>query len=177
MIGDKAPYKEAVNIVRMAYEREGEAVRSAAVLAEDAAVAARIEAVSKSFVEAGLKADLERLAAYARAAGVDPVQGAALSPEEIAAARIVPVKKRSIAGMGGGGGARGARGAPTDPVEASRAQYLAMEYRGFADGKRSVLDIRNAVSAEYGAQDTAKVLEFFRAGEKSGEFELVQRGQ
>ncbi|MBI5280232.1 MAG: M28 family peptidase [Candidatus Solibacter usitatus] len=175
MVGGKGSYGEAANLVRMAYEREGEAIRSAAVLAEDAAVAARIEAVSKSFVDTGLKADLERLAAYARAAGVDPEHGAGQTAEEAAAARIVPVKKRTVSGMGGG--VRGARGASVDPAEASRAQYLAMEFRGFADGKRSVLDIRNAVSAEYGAQEIGKVLEFFRAGEKSGEFELTQRGQ
>ena len=48
-------------------------------------------------------------------------------------------------------------GPPVDPAEQSRQQHDAMEMRGFADGKRSVLDIRNALSAEYGPQPIARV--------------------
>jgi hypothetical protein len=49
-----------------------------------------------------------------------------------------------------------------------------MEMRGFADGKRTVLDIRNALSAEYGPQDISKVLAFFEGTAKTGEFELSE---
>jgi hypothetical protein len=44
--------------------------------------------------------------------------------------------------------------------------------RGFANGTRSILDIRDALEAEYGPQPADKVLEFFRGLEKTGEFEL-----
>jgi hypothetical protein len=174
MVGEKGSYKEAANLVRQAYARESDAIRSAAVLAEDAAAAAKIEELARSFAETGQAADLQRLAVYAKAVGVDT--STAATPEETAASRLVPVRKRPAPSGFGGGPGGGERGGQRDPAEASRAQYNAMEMRGFADGKRSVLDIRNAVSAEYGPLDLAKVMEFFRGLEKTGEFELTQRG-
>ena len=47
-----------------------------------------------------------------------------------------------------------------------------MEMRGFADGKRSVLDIRNALTAEYGPQAIEKVTAFFEGLGKTGEFQI-----
>ena len=136
--------------------------------------------MADTFVETGQTADLRRLTVYAQALGVDPSVAAQTTPEELAASRIVPVRKKAAPGMGGFGGPGGGRGAGAgdqDPVEASRAQYNAMEMRGFANGQRSILDIRNALSAEYGPQDLAKVMDFFKGLEKTGEFALTQRGQ
>jgi hypothetical protein len=53
-------------------------------------------------------------------------------------------------------------------------QYSAMELRAFANGKRSVLDIRNALVAEFGMVDISSVMAFFKTAEKSGEFELTK---
>jgi Zn-dependent M28 family amino/carboxypeptidase len=172
VLGDKGPYKEAVNLVRQAYEREGDAIRSAVKLAEDPATAAKIEQLASTFKGSGLAADLARLGVYAQAVGVDT--NVTLTAEEEAASHLVPVRKKTgPQGFGGGGGMGGNR--PTDPAEASRQQYYAMEMRGFADGKRSILDIRNAVSAEYGPLDLARVNQFFENLAKSGEFELTRR--
>ena len=175
MIGEKGSYKEAANLVRQAYAREGDAIRSAVTLAEDPAVASKIDLMAAVFVETGQRADLERLAVYAKALGIDPSIATQLTAEEVAASRIVPVRKKPAPAMGGGPG--GGAGAGLDPAEASRAQYNAMEMRGFANGKRSILDIRNALSAEYGPQDLARVTAFFKGLEKTGEVELIQPPQ
>ena len=94
-----------------------------------------------------------------------------LDADEQVAAGLTPIRKKPApSGFGGPGGPR--PDANRDPAEASRAQYNALEMRGFANGKRTVVDIRDALSAEYGAQPVAKVLEFFRGLEMTGEFEL-----
>ena len=175
-LGDGGTYGDAENLIHQAYVREGAAVRSAAVLAEDTAAAAKIDNMASVFVTTGETADLARLKAYAAAAGVTAKQ-AALSADDEKAARIVPVRlKPAPTGFGGGGGAGAQAGAVRpDPAEASRQQYNAMEMRGFADGKRSVLDIRNALSAEYGPQPVAKVVAFFEGLVKTGEFALKQQ--
>ena len=182
MVGEKGSFKEAANLVRQAYAREGEAVRAAAVLAEEPSAASKIGALADTFVETGQTTDLRRLTVYAQAVGADTSAAAQLTPDEQAASRIVPVRKKAAPAMGGFGGpgagaGRGAGAAALDPAEASRAQYNAMEMRGFANGKRSILDIRNALSAEYGPQDLARVMEFFKALEKTGEFELTPSGK
>ncbi len=172
MVGEKGSFQEAANLIRQAYARESEAIRSAAVLAENPSAASHIGRLADTFVETGQTADLRRLTVYAQALGIDPSAAEKLTAEEQAAARLVPVRQKPAPAMGGG---RGPGGAEQDPVEASRAQYNAMEMRGFANGKRSILEIRNALSAEYGPQDLAKVTAFFKGLEKTGEFELTPR--
>ncbi len=46
--------------------------------------------------------------------------------------------------------------------------YYAMEARNWADGQHSLLDIRNALSAEFGPIGLEKVDQFFQDGEKAG---------
>ncbi len=182
MVGEGGSMAEARNLVAQSYVREAEAIRSAEILALDAGTKAKITALAKTFAETGQSSDMARLEAYAGAMGVSTAVPA-LSEEAARAAKLVPVRKKAApSGFGGGGGggavaaaAGGAPAAPVDRAEASRQQYNTMEMRGFADGKRSVLDIRNALSAEYGPQDIAKVLAFFENTAKTGEFELVSR--
>ena len=170
MVGDKSPYSQALNLVEQAYVRESEAIRNAAVLAENADGAAKVHKLADAFVEAGKAADLARLSIYAKLAGVEPkVQ---LSDAETEAAGLIPVRKKPAPQGGPGGGGRAAAGG--DPAEAARMQYYAMEMRVFADGKRSVLDIRNALAAEFGPIDIAKAMDFFKSTGKSGEFELTK---
>jgi len=172
MVGEGGSLAEARNLVRQAYLREGDAIRSAGVLALDPAAKAKIDNLAKTFAQTGETSDLARLDQYAAALGVSTAP-AVLSDAEQKASKLVPVRRKPApTGFGGGGG--GAAGAAqVDPAEASRQQYNAMEMRGFADGKRSVLEIRNALSAEYGPQDIAKVQAFFDGLAKTGEFELT----
>lgn len=175
VVGDGGTFDEARNLVVQSYLREGDAIRSAAVLAENADAAAKIDGLAKTFVETGEKGDMDRLTAYAKAMGASTTISK-LTDEEEKATHLFPVRKvvAAPAGPGGGGGGqRGGAGANADPAEASRQQYNSMEMRYFTNGKRSVLDIRNALSAEYGPQPIAKVIAFFENGQKSGEFELA----
>ena len=56
------------------------------------------------------------------------------------------------------------------------AGMAASEALGFADGKRSILDIRDAVSAEFGiVQELSRFVEYFKAQEKAGRVELVTK--
>jgi aminopeptidase YwaD len=171
MIGNGEPYREARILIEQAYLREADAIRSAAILAEnDTKSAARIEEMARTFAETGRAADLARLDAYAKTIGSVEVK---LTSVEEQASKLIPRRKSGAPapqGFGGGGGG-GRGGAGTQVIPGTGAQ----EARLFADGKRSILDIRDAVSAEFGPQDAAKFIEFFRDLEKSGQFEIVQK--
>jgi aminopeptidase YwaD len=168
-----AARREALNLVRMAYWREGEAIRSAKVLAEkDRNAGAEIEGIAKNFVETGEPADLGRVRNYSRLVAGDVPDW---KPEgtDAEAARVVPVRKPqapAAGGFGGGGGGGGGRGAGS-----ALAGFYAQEAREFADGKRTVLEIRDAISAEFGPVESSKVLEYFKGLEKSGQVELKPR--
>ena len=174
MIGDAGPHDaakaryEALNMVKQAYLREGEAIRSAQVLAEgDGPCKAAIDALAKNFVETGEKADVSRVSEYSKLV-------AANAPEyqptgaDLEAAKLIPVRKKEAPAFGGGGGGGGGQGGQNAPL----VGFYAQEARNFADGKRSELQIRDAISAEFGPVDSAKVVEFFQGLQKSGEFEL-----
>jgi hypothetical protein len=78
-------------------------------------------------------------------------------------ARLIPVRKPDLGPVRGGTGGGGARGGGGGRGAGPLAGFYAQEARQFADGKRSVLEIRDAVSAEFGPVDSARVLEFFKA--------------
>ncbi len=166
---DAACYREALNLIRQAYQREGDAIRSASVLAENRETTARIDEMARTFVETGEKADVARLNEYARIIRGGAPPAYTMNAAEKEAASLTPVRaKPAPEGFGGAGGGRGTAQAPL-------TGFNAMEARSFADGKRSILDIRDAVSAEFGPIDAAKFVGFFRELEKSGEFSLQAR--
>src|SRR5262245_16150545 len=164
--------REALNMVRQAYQREGEAIRSAKILAEnDETAKAKIEAMAKNFVETGEAADISRVKEYSRQVAGAEVQWKP-GPSEEEAAKLVPVRKPGAAGrggFGGGGAAAGGRGAASTTLTG----FYANEAREFADGKRTVLEIRDAISAEFGPVETSKVLEYFMS--QPAMFELRQK--
>jgi hypothetical protein len=53
--------------------------------------------------------------------------------------------------------------------------YTAMEARNFADGRHSILDIRNAVAAEFGPVALDDVTRFFRDLEAAGTYVIAER--
>ena len=96
-----------------------------------------------------------------------------LTSDEEQAAKLIPKRKARPADSGDGGFGGGGRGGARGEQASILAGQAASEARAFVDGKRSVLDIRAAVNAEFGTQgDAAKYVEFFKALEKLGEFEL-----
>ena len=83
----------------------------------------------------------------------------------------MPVRKPGAAGRGGFGG--GAAGAGRGGAATTLTGFYANEAREFADGKRTVLEIRDAISAEFGPVETSKVLEYFKS--QSAMFDLKQK--
>ena len=177
-------YKEALAIVHWSYWRETEQVKSAARLAaNDKAMAERVSALTAA-MGAGEAVDRKRVeAAYqgrCAALGVTPAVTPALSADEEKASRMVPAKKPAAPGTAagrpggfggpGGPGGPGAAGAPP-----ALTGYYASEARSLADGNRSVLEIRDAISAEFGPIGIDRVMAFFQAAEKAGTMTLTEK--
>ena len=161
-------YKEALNLVKWAYWREKIDVRSAGTLAiGDRAAIADVNALADT-LSAGETADTARVRlAYKSATArlkVAHVEIPTLSAAEQAAAKLIPVKK-TTSGAPGAPGAPGAAGAPAVP---SLTGYYTQEANNFADGTRSILDIRNAISAEFGPVPVENVVNYFRNLERLG---------
>jgi hypothetical protein len=173
-------YKEALNLVKWAYWREKIDVRSAGSLAiGDKAAIADVNALADT-LSGGEAADAARVKlAYKSAASrlkVAYAEVPALSAAEQAAAKLIPSKKpvdpnAPQAGRGGGagraGGAGSAGGAQAAPAP-TLTGYHTQEANNFADGTRSILDIRNAISAEFGPVPVENVVNYFRNLERQG---------
>jgi aminopeptidase YwaD len=166
-------YKEALNVVRQAYVRERAEVRSATTLASgDKEAAASIAAFEQTLGEsepldtARLKMSYKLAAARLK---VPIVEAPAVTDDEKAAALLIPSKKpgadRQPVGL------RVTLGGPPPPLPG----YYAMEARNFADGNHSILDVRNAISAEFGPIALSKVVQFFRDAEKAGTWTIAEK--
>jgi len=179
-------YKEALNLVKWAYWREKLDVRSAGSLAiGDKTAIAEVNALSDTLAS-GETADVARVKlAYKSATARLKVAYAdvpALSAAEQAAAKLIPVKKpvdpnAPPAGRGGGpggGGQAAAPGAPSTgsgqapPAPPTLTGYYTQEANNFADGTRSILDVRNAIAAEFGPVPLENVVNYFRNLERQG---------
>jgi hypothetical protein len=173
-------YKEAWNLVRQAYLREWNDFRSAASLAMgDKAAIADIYAYGDPLHEVQHQQHALVQLAYKAAAArlkVTPLDAPALTAAETAGSKLVPARKPGTPAQppGNGGGGPGAGGATNQPPPALSG-YYAMEARNFADGERSLLDIRNALAAEFGPVTIDAVTRFFRDLEKSGAYTIHQR--
>ena len=171
-------YEEALNVVRQAMSREKDALATARFFAAgdgavEAALAKRVESFGS--IEAPFLKDLEGV--YERrcaALGIKPAKPAPPTKDELRLAGLVP---RRTAKMGSiidfwrlGDKVRGRKDLPK--YNLGRADF---EARNFIDGKRSVLDIRDAISAEYEPVPAAEVENFMRYLEILGMVEIVKR--
>ena len=171
-----AAYAEALNIVHWVYWRETEQVRSAAALAAgDTRLGERVGAIAEAMA-AGEAVDRKRVeAAYqgrAAALNITPLPAPPGTAEEEAAARLIPAAK-----PGAGGGARPGPGGfgAAGGAEPALTGYYASEARSMANGRRSILDIRGAISAEFGPVPLERVVAFFRAAEKAGTITITEK--
>src|SRR5690606_32301015 len=161
-----AAYREARNAVEQAYLRERAAIRSASSVAKgDRRAASVAEAVADRFYR-GLNNDLARIdEAYrviAEAHGV-PLAKASMSAAEREASRLYPrlVYEGVLR--------------PTSARSDKLRGFHAQEALWFADGTRSVLEIRNAISAELGPVPVEDVRAFFEDAASQGSIELRRR--
>ncbi|TAK16376.1 MAG: M28 family peptidase [Acidobacteria bacterium] len=160
-------YKEALNLVKQAYVRERLDVRSAATLAlGDKGVSADVNALADTLT-ASETADTARvkLAAKAAAARLKTTftDAPILTAAEQAAAKLVPARVANPP----------AAAAVPGLASPTLTGYYTQEARNFTDGQRSILDIRNAISAEFGPVSIETVVNFFRNGEKQGQYTIV----
>jgi hypothetical protein len=168
-------YKEAVNVVRSGYTRERAGIRSAAtMMLSDKAAQQQLAAVEAAFAAGQPSAERQVQAAYAGRAsafGMKPVFEITLSPDERDAARLFPKVKPGVTPPP----QPPAPAAGSTAPQPALAGYYVMEARNFADGTRSVLEIRNAISAEFQPVALAKVVEFFRGLETAGGWTIERR--
>jgi hypothetical protein len=161
-------YKEALNLVRQAHVRERIDVRSAGSLAAgDKAAIADINALADTLGAAeALDTNRVKLAYRSAAARlkVPAVETPVLTAAEQQAAKLFPAKSPA-----GAPAAAAQAGGPT------LTNYYAMEARNFADGQHSILDIRNAIAAEFGPVALDAVTRFFRDAERAGTYVIVAR--
>ena len=176
-------YKEGLVLVRQAYKREARAIQSSAkMMVGDAKALAGLKSIEQS-VMATEAQDVAKLQAVYRAVATQRGQPATLTPvlttEESAAAQLFPRPKGGdpYVGTGGPGQLGAATAQPTmHPGQRQFALYDE-EARNFADGTRSILEIRDAISAELGPIAVSKVVQFFRDLEKLGAWEISQRAR
>lgn len=169
-----AAYKEAVNVVRQAMVREKEALASVRFFAEgnaaaEAGLAKRVAAFGG--MEGAFLKDLagvyDRRCAALKLKPVAP----SLTKDELRLSRVVP---RRTAKMGSimdfwRLGAEVRKRTDLPKYNLGRADF---EVRNFIDGKRSVLAIRDAAAAEYGAVPLAEVENYMKFLEILGMVEL-----
>jgi hypothetical protein len=164
-------YQEARNLMQWANRRERAAVSSAmTMIGNDLKTQKQIRRVEEALA-AGEGIDLERVevAYQARCSvlGVEPVLDPPPTHEEKKASRLFPRRQQvsdKDAGMSSDKG-----------DEMILPTYYAMEARHYADGKHSILDVRNAISAEYGPVSVKEVVAFFRDLERSGTWIIESR--
>jgi hypothetical protein len=181
--------RAARGLVRHVYRRESEAVRSAVIFARGAETRASIERVAASLQDEEAatlasfdKAAEERASMLGTARKADPT-----TSDEQLAGRLVPsrVAGQELAGFAAVERALEKRRDPAfaqvDKTFNAVAESLRRRGIGelrlmglrdapasYADGRRSVLEIAEAFSAEYGSVTAKDMTEYFRAYERAG---------
>jgi aminopeptidase YwaD len=161
-------YKQVMNVIQQASKRELDSVLSTLAFVDDPKVRKDIQNSVNNIknMSASFQRDAEdRYAEICKIAGMRMIV-MSLNDEEKKLAEIVPVRNEDFVCP-----------LETEYVEAKLGEgafngvdlpgYAAYEALNFADGKRSVWDIANAVSAEYGPVDPQAVYAFFKVLEKA----------
>jgi len=167
-------YKEAVNGMNRALDREGTALDSIKQYSEGAEdIDGYCQAsVAKLKSEQALRLkDLETYYTLSCQARKIPPQRPALTAEEERAARIVPRREAALKGPVGWGFLR-EKLKESPPAlnlpDLRQTGLITYEVLNFVDGKNSLLDIRNAVSAEFGPVPLQWVEDYIRLLARAG---------
>lgn len=157
-------YAEARNLVEQAYLRERAAIESVQRVAKGDK---RVQELARATAEAFSRTRDQDLAqvdlAYRQIAGVSRLAKAAPSAAEQRAARAYPTfKSESVL-------------RPSNAPSTALRGFHAMEALWFADGTRSILEIRNAISAELGPVPLENVQRFFDELEGKGTVQVRRR--
>jgi hypothetical protein len=162
---------EAVNILDRGFERESAGLRTLGALGDGPELRAAIDRVARQLTAI----HAANRAALTSAPSVGPKAKRPEPVDPIGAA--VPTRADSVRGpvhffRPEYGAAWLRRKTGSDPVAtlrlAARGHYVMYEALNFADGRRSLAEIRAAVSAEYGPIPLAEIDEYFRLLERVG---------
>lgn len=168
-------YREAVNLLDQAEARERATVQTLAQLGPATAYGPALSQVSAiATANRSAVVDLARGRGY-RASPEVP------NPTEARLARLVPVRADSIRGPVhffraeyGNTWMQAKTGVDPRTIKlAKRGHYVLYETLNFADGKRSLQEIRDAVSAEYGPVNGTELEEYFLLLERAGVLTLT----
>jgi len=166
----QASYKEALNIVSASFDREKAALASIRFLIKgDAALENHLQARTKrldGLEPVYLQEVDETYALRCLRENVKP-QKPSFSQDEVRLSKRVPVRTEKMRGYFDDWEFRKKLREIKEmpPYQLGRAAF---EVRNFIDGKRSILDIRNAVSAEYGPLSLKNVEGYILLLEKTG---------
>lgn len=170
-------YKEAVNIVKRGLERERGTLRSIEFfvgLDKNLLKILSEHINSLSMMEENLIKDLTSFYSYiCEKFSIKPLT-LKLTKEEIEASKLVPVRTEKMKGFFNSFGFREYVRDKKDLPQYNLGP-TEFEVRNFIDGKRSVLDIRNAVSAEYYPIEIKDVLNYLKVLEGAGFIKIEKR--
>ena len=176
-------YREALNILNQAFEREKEAVRTAGFFAQgDAAVASLIKsrmAGLETIRPAYLRDVDDGYRLRCQKANFKP-QKPALTEDEARASKLVPARSGEMKGYVDGYRFFQKLRQMVEAKKIAPESFRALgqsdfEVRNFVDGQRNVLDIRNAVSAEYGPLSVKAVEDYLRLLETLGYVKIEKK--
>ena len=161
-------YKQVVNVIRHASQREVDAILSTLVFVEDPGVRREIEDSVKIITNLSTsfqKDAQDRYARICRDVGMRMI-AMAQSGDGKKLGRIVPVRNKDFVCPLNNDYVVDKLGEDAF-AGIDLGRYETYEALNFADGKRSVLEIAEAVSAEYGPVDPQMVLAFFEVLERA----------
>ncbi len=162
-------YKQVLNVIEHSFKREMQSVLSTVVFADDDQVKKWIENSTGNLRTLRLTFQIEaqkHFKSLNQKFGVKP-QEIQQNAEEKTLSRIVPVREKNFIGPLQMDWLVDKLGA--EVLEEIKLQgYSSYEALNFVDGYRSILDIKKAVSAEFGPVKLQDVLSFFRVLERAG---------
>lgn len=170
-----ASYKQVLNVINHSSIREKQAIISTSVFSKEPKVKAEIESFTSNLktLSSAFKKEADSLyKKICQKRGIKP-QKITISAEEEKLKRIVPVRSESFVCP-----------LQRDYLEEKLGKevlekiklrgLVAYEALNFADRRRSILDITNAVSAEFGPVDSQNVYDFFKILEQAELIKLKQ---
>jgi len=184
----------AVNLVKHVYAREREAARSALTFSRRLETKKVIEQ-AVSMLDDDEKGSLKNVSEIAAMRGVElgvARKAVSMTDAERRASRLVPVREKGkeLYNINFVLGTMGRDSTFMKIAAALNQTMMQLGQRGvsslrlmgmpdaaahFADGKRSILDIRNAFAADYGLMSIEALTLYFRAFEKAGLMKIVEK--
>ncbi|TET23248.1 MAG: hypothetical protein E3J76_04210 [Candidatus Aminicenantes bacterium] len=165
-------YKQVLNVIEHSTNREIQAVLSTKVFLKDDLQKKEIESIAENLEKLGTAFREEAQNVYkklCRSLGIK-AKAPTLSEDEKKLRRIIPVRAENFICPLQAEYIE-EKLSPEALRETRLSGYAAYEALNFADGNRSILDITNAVSAEFGAVNPLSIYTFFKLLQKA---ELIQ---